>query len=89
MAPRPEVAIVTLCRENNALPLCKQNGTAFALWWLTEGLEGESQENAMSYYRYDDRDLDWETRFRRACRGRSGFAWGAFLIGFILGGIIF
>lgn len=43
----------------------------------------------MSYYRYDDRDLDWETRFRRACRGREGFAWGAFLIGFILGGVIF
>jgi len=47
------------------------------------------QERQMSYYRYEDRDLDWETRFRRACRGREGFAWGAFLIGFILGGIIF
>jgi len=43
----------------------------------------------MSYYRYDDREDDWEARFRRACRGREGFAWGAFLIGFILGGIIF
>ena len=47
----------------------------------------------MSYYRYDDeplrRDEDWETRFRRACRGREGFAWGAFLIGLVLGAIIF
>jgi hypothetical protein len=43
----------------------------------------------MSYYRYDDRDLDWETRFRRACRGREGFAWGAFLIGLVLGALIF
>lgn len=43
----------------------------------------------MSYYRYDTRDDDFETRFRRAVRGREGFAWGAFLIGFILGGIIF
>ncbi|MFN0024440.1 MAG: hypothetical protein ACKVS5_11140 [Parvularculaceae bacterium] len=47
----------------------------------------------MSYSRYDaryeDRDLDWETRFRRACRGREGFAWGACLIGFVLGAIIF
>lgn len=47
----------------------------------------------MSYYRYgddrDDRELDWETRFRRACRGREGFAWGAFLIGLFLGAIIF
>lgn len=46
----------------------------------------------MSYYRYDTRDMDredWETRFARACRSRSGFAWGAFFIGFIVGGIIF
>ncbi len=43
----------------------------------------------MSYSRYDDRDLDWEARFRRACRGREGFAWGACLIGFVLGAIIF
>ena len=50
---------------------------------------GESRENQMRYDRYDDRDIDWEARFRRACRGREGFAWGAFLIGFILGGIIF
>lgn len=50
---------------------------------------GRRQENEMSYYRYEDRDDDFETRFRRAVRGREGFAWGAFLIGFILGGIIF
>ena len=43
----------------------------------------------MSYYRYEDRDLDWETRFRRACRDREGFAWGAFLIGLVVGAIIF
>lgn len=43
----------------------------------------------MSYYRYDDQDYDWETRFRRACRGREGFAWGAFLIGLVVGAIIF
>ncbi|MGE0408987.1 MAG: hypothetical protein AB7P23_06970 [Amphiplicatus sp.] len=54
------------------------------------GAKRETQERQeMSYYRYDDRDLDLETRFRRACRGRAGFAWGAFLIGFILGGVIF
>jgi hypothetical protein len=43
----------------------------------------------MSYTHYDDRDLYWERRLGRALRGREGFAWGAFLIGFILGGIIF
>lgn len=43
----------------------------------------------MSYYRYDDRADDLETRFRRACRGREGFAWGAFLIGLVVGAIIF
>ncbi|HNR76710.1 MAG TPA: hypothetical protein PKM48_06245 [Parvularculaceae bacterium] len=43
----------------------------------------------MSYYRYGDRDEDWEARFARACRAREGFAWGAFLIGFVIGGIIF
>lgn len=43
----------------------------------------------MSYSHYDDRDLYWEHRLKRALRGREGFAWGAFLIGFILGGIIF
>lgn len=43
----------------------------------------------MSYYRYDDRGLDLESRLRRVCRSREGFAWGAFFIGFILGGVIF
>ncbi len=43
----------------------------------------------MSYYRYEDRDADWETRFRRASRSREGFAWGAFLIGLVVGAIIF
>ena len=42
----------------------------------------------MSRSRYDD-DLYWEHRLRRAMNGRAGFAWGAFFIGFILGGIIF
>lgn len=37
--------------------------------------------------RYDDRY--WDARLDRAFRGRAGFAWGAFFIGFILGGIIF
>ncbi len=43
----------------------------------------------MSYSRYEDRDAYWERRFNRALSGRAGFAWGAFFIGFILGGIIF
>ena len=37
--------------------------------------------------RYSDRY--WEDRLKHAVRGREGFAWGAFFIGFILGGIIF
>ncbi|VAW06814.1 hypothetical protein MNBD_ALPHA05-2359 [hydrothermal vent metagenome] len=41
----------------------------------------------MNRSRYDDRY--WESRLDRLVRGRSGFAWGAFFIGFILGGIIF
>ena len=41
----------------------------------------------MTYRRYDDRY--WENRLDRALRGRTGFAWGAFFIGFIIGGIIF
>jgi len=41
----------------------------------------------MSRSRYDDRY--WEHRLERALQGRSGFAWGAFFIGFVLGGIIF
>jgi hypothetical protein len=56
---------------------------------LTRCQRAKNQEREMSYYRYEYDDLDWESRFRRACRGREGFAWGAFLIGFILGGIIF
>ncbi len=46
----------------------------------------------MSRYRYDDRasyDRDWDHRLNTAFRGRAGFAWGAFFLGFILGGIIF
>jgi len=55
----------------------------------------------MSYSRYDTaspyedrnrgsyRDAEWERRLRRTMRSREGFAWGAFLIGFVLGGIIF
>lgn len=43
----------------------------------------------MSYSRYDDSDAYWERRMRNAVRGKEGFAWGAFFIGFILGGIIF
>ncbi|MEO1240742.1 MAG: hypothetical protein AAFX54_02440 [Pseudomonadota bacterium] len=41
----------------------------------------------MNRARYNDRY--WEHRLDRAVRGRAGFAWGAFFIGFILGGIIF
>ena len=41
----------------------------------------------MSYSRYDD--CRWEHRLDRAVRGRAGFAWGAFFLGFILGAIIF
>jgi hypothetical protein len=57
-----------------------------------EGADGvnhqpNAKESAMSRYRYEDRD--WEQRFSHAMRGRTGFAWGAFFIGFILGGIIF
>ena len=46
----------------------------------------------MSRYRYEDRygrDGDWDQRLHSAFRGRTGFAWGAFFVGFILGGIIF
>jgi len=46
-----------------------------------------AKENKMRHSRYDDRY--WEHRLDRAVRGGSGFAWGAFFIGFILGGIIF
>lgn len=61
------------------------------------GADGVNQQpnakvSAMSRYRYDDRAGhrdDWDQRFSHAMRSRSGFAWGAFFIGFILGGIIF
>ncbi|WP_425409039.1 hypothetical protein [Hyphococcus sp.] len=41
----------------------------------------------MSRYRSDYRY--WEDRLDRTLRGRSGFAWGAFFIGVIIGGVIF
>lgn len=41
----------------------------------------------MSYSRYDDRR--WEHRLDHAVRGRAGFGWGAFFLGFVLGAIIF
>lgn len=68
-------------------------GTGFANEKLIRGeparKDGPNWRQGMSYYRYEDRDDDWETRFRRACRAHQGFAWGAFLIGFVIGGIIF
>ncbi|MEM8937671.1 MAG: hypothetical protein AAGC77_14835 [Pseudomonadota bacterium] len=36
---------------------------------------------------YEDRY--WNYRLERALSRRSGFAWGTFLVGFVLGGIIF
>lgn len=42
----------------------------------------------MSYSRYRD-DQNWDAKLARVARSREGFAWGAFFIGFILGGIIF
>ncbi|MEZ5893613.1 MAG: hypothetical protein R3C58_10810 [Parvularculaceae bacterium] len=39
--------------------------------------------------RYRTSDDYWENRLDRAFRGRAGFAWGAFFLGFIIGGIIF
>lgn len=41
------------------------------------------------YYEDRARYGDWEGRMHTALRGRAGFAWGAFFLGFILGGIIF
>ena len=41
----------------------------------------------MSYSRYDD--AYWDNRLRRVARSREGFAWGAFFIGLIIGGVIF
>jgi len=43
----------------------------------------------VGYYRYDDRDDDFAARFGRSCRSRDGFAWGALLIGLLIGAIIF
>lgn len=40
-------------------------------------------------YRSRYEDSRWENRLERSMRGRTGFAWGAFFVGFILGGIIF
>lgn len=40
----------------------------------------------MSYSRYDD-DY-WENRLRQISKSREGFAWGAFFIGLIVGGIL-
>ncbi len=51
------------------------------------GTKPREKEIRMSRYRYDDRY--WNSRLERAVSGRAGFAWGAFFIGFILGGIIF
>ncbi len=48
----------------------------------------------MRYSRYYDDDGSardnayWDRRLRNAVRGRDGFAWGAFFIGLIIGGII-
>jgi hypothetical protein len=71
----------------------RQVGTVLA----KKGADGVNQqpnakEGAMSRYSYDDRARyrdDWEQRFSNSLRSRTGFAWGAFFIGFILGGIIF
>jgi|AP12_2_1047962.scaffolds.fasta_scaffold1943503_1 hypothetical protein len=43
----------------------------------------------MSYRSYSRDDDYLDRRFRRALSSQQGFAWGAFFIGFILGGIIF
>jgi hypothetical protein len=43
----------------------------------------------MGYYRYADRDEDFGSRFRDACKGKRGFAWGAFVVGLLVGVIIF
>lgn len=73
--------------KNNAIKDLRKLGTAFAKV-KADGINQEHfAENDMHRSRYDDRY--WESRFDRALRGRTGFAWGAFFIGFILGGIIF
>ncbi len=38
-------------------------------------------------YRYED--SYWDARFDRALKARSGFAWGTFILGLIIGGILF
>ena len=38
----------------------------------------------MSRYSRHYEDRDWESRMNYALRGRAGFAWGAFFLGFIL-----
>lgn len=85
--------IQEICSKNNRLRIMRQVGTVLA----KKGADGvnhqpNAKESTMSRYRYDDRAGDrddWDQRFSHAVRGRAGFAWGAFFIGFILGGIIF
>ncbi|MEM9706768.1 MAG: hypothetical protein AAF850_11910 [Pseudomonadota bacterium] len=38
---------------------------------------------------YHRRYADWDQRFERAVRARSGFAWGTFFIGALVGAILF
>jgi len=53
----------------------------------------KGQKQPMSYSRYDDiaygRRNDWGRRLDRSLERGRGFAWGAFVIGLILGAIIF
>jgi hypothetical protein len=74
--------------KNSGLRFLRQFGTGFAKG-KADGLTKPTRmkERIMNRSRYDDRY--WESRLDRLVRGRSGFAWGAFFIGFILGGIIF
>jgi len=71
-------------------------GTAFAMKWLSaidkgvpRGPKQAGDESQMRYSRYDDTEAYWDRRLRNATCGRTGFAWGAFFIGLIIGGIIF
>lgn len=43
----------------------------------------------MSHSHYRTDNAYWDDRLRRVVRSREGFAWGAFFIGFIIGGIVF
>lgn len=43
----------------------------------------------MRYGRFDQEHDDWLRRVARVMRSREGFAWGAFLLGFVCGGLIF